>query len=187
VPAVKLVYVVRDPVERMRSHYRHELQRGRERRAFTEAVSDVDVPYVDLSLYWERLGPYVDAFPPRQLSVVRFEDLVSDEAPGWDQVLDHLGLSRTARPEVPYNITVDKPQFSKLLLRQWQRNRLAWTRPLPPRARRMGKRLMTRNGRRYRTLLDQSVTAPLPVSIEAALADDAARLADWLGRTAPLW
>jgi hypothetical protein len=171
----------------LRSHYRHQAQRGREARPFAEAVSDVDSPYVALSLYWQRLAPYVERFPAEQLCVVRFEDLVSDDAPGWDQVLAHLGLLGRQRSSSQHNVTADKPQFTKLFLRQWERNRLAWARPLPQPVRRLGRRLTTRNGRRYRAQLEQSETAALPGPIAEALAGDSARLGEWLGRAAPLW
>ena len=40
IPDARLIYLVRHPVERARSHYRHEVQRGRETRPFRVAIGD---------------------------------------------------------------------------------------------------------------------------------------------------
>ena len=63
VPRARLIYVVRQPVERLRSHYRHEVQRSRERRPLIEAISAEGNPYVETSRYFACLRPYIDRFP----------------------------------------------------------------------------------------------------------------------------
>lgn len=74
VPQVKLIYLLRDPVERLRSQYVHAVLSGRERRTPGEAVT-ADSGYVDTSLYGRQLSQYLDRFPSDQVLVVLTEDL----------------------------------------------------------------------------------------------------------------
>jgi hypothetical protein len=57
-PGAKLIFLARDPLARTRSHYLHELKRGREKRTFAAAVADASSPYVHASRYSRCLKPY---------------------------------------------------------------------------------------------------------------------------------
>lgn len=96
IPDVKLVYVVRDPVERIRSMYMHEVVRGRERESFDRAVrrapqSHLD-SYLDLSRYAYQLGQYLEHFSREQILVIRSEDLRDQRAATMTAVFEFLGL-----------------------------------------------------------------------------------------------
>ena len=185
-PHAPLVYVVRHPVERIRSHYRHEVQRTRERRSLADALRDPDNPYVGYSLYHQRLRPYLDAVGPGRLCVVSFEDLVGDDRAAWQRVLAHVGLPPGDHPTTAYNVTADKPQFTPLLLRIWQRGPMDWTKWLPGPVRKVGRRALTREGDSYTSQLEESF-ADIPEPVVEALAEDAGRLADDLGLARPFW
>lgn len=45
-PDVNLIYVLRDPVERVVSHYVHNCAHGRESRPFLDVISDPDSNYI---------------------------------------------------------------------------------------------------------------------------------------------
>ncbi len=49
-PEVRLIYVVRDPIERIVSHYVHNYAHGREKRRFSKAVTSGS-NYVKTSMY----------------------------------------------------------------------------------------------------------------------------------------
>ena len=74
VPDAKLLYVIRDPVERIRSHYVHEISKRREDEAFDDAIRHRS-NYLDFTRYAYQLDLYLAHFPREQLLVLRTEDL----------------------------------------------------------------------------------------------------------------
>lgn len=79
-PDARLVYLVRDPVERMVSHYTHYVASGYESRPAAEALLDLRSgpernPYLSRSLYWMQLREYLGHYPRSQLKVIYYEDL----------------------------------------------------------------------------------------------------------------
>lgn len=77
VPEAKLVFVVRDPVERTVSNYLHQWSIGRERRSPEETLSNLTSPYVARSRYGRAIEPFVDRFSPSRLFVITQEELLS--------------------------------------------------------------------------------------------------------------
>ena len=61
-PAVKLIYLVRDPIDRIRSDYHHHVSRDGEHRSLATVLSDTKSPYVQASSYGSQLAPYVARF-----------------------------------------------------------------------------------------------------------------------------
>jgi hypothetical protein len=106
-PRPRLVFVVRDPVDRLRSDYRHNVLRGRERRPFAAAVADPSEAAVMRSCYSLALAAYESVLGDLPL-LVRFEDLVGDDGAAWRAVLDHLGLDPRPRPDTVANRTSDR-------------------------------------------------------------------------------
>jgi len=75
VPHVRLVYLVRDPLERALSQYAHHRRDGTEHRPVAEALLDPASQYVDRSRYHERAVGFLDHFDRRQLHIVVQERL----------------------------------------------------------------------------------------------------------------
>ncbi len=169
-PAVPLVCVLRNPFERLRSHYRHEVQRGRERRPFESAVGP-STPYVRRSMYHTCLEPYLRRFPTSQLLIVRFEDLMAPDHRGWDDLLRHIGAPLRPAPGEAHNVTADKPQYRRLMLRLWESGRLERLRRVPAPLRRAGKHLLTRRGGGYTRRLREA-DGPLPAAAARGVRDD---------------
>jgi hypothetical protein len=182
----RLIYLLRHPLDRLRSHYRHEIQRGRERRSLADAVAVEGNEYVGSSRYFTCLEPYARAFPRGQICVVRFEDLVSAPAPGWAAILAHLGLGDRARPLTVWNVTADKPGYSRTALKLYERGLLRPAKHLPGPVRRLGRALLTRGGSDYKRRLAQS-SAEVPDEVERRIWDDIEHLEAWLGVDRPLW
>lgn len=90
-PGAKLVYVVREPVERIVSQYRHRVDQGVEHRPIDEAVLDEDV-YVATSRYAMQAGRYLERFPREQLLVLPTESLDADRAAAMAGVFRFLGV-----------------------------------------------------------------------------------------------
>jgi len=117
VPDVRLIALLRDPVERAYSHYQHEVRLGREPLSFEDALdaeegrlhgevermvaepgyfSDAwwNYTYVARGRYAEQLERWFEVFPREQLLVLFTEDLRDDTARTYAQVLEFIG----ARP-----------------------------------------------------------------------------------------
>jgi len=78
VPEVRLIYLVRHPIERMMSEYHYNLIKGLEHSVSADE-SLLNVPtYEDASRYFLQLQQYLEHFRPDQLLVLRSEELRDD-------------------------------------------------------------------------------------------------------------
>lgn len=76
IPNVRLIYMVRDPIERLISHYVQNRVQGLEKRPFSKAVTDaIDNKYVLTSRYFWQLKPYLEVFSEDQILVRSLESL----------------------------------------------------------------------------------------------------------------
>jgi hypothetical protein len=91
VPAVRLVYLVRDPIERALSQYAHHRRDGTEPRPVAAALLDPGSQYLSRSRYHERLAPYLRLFPREQLHVVVAERLLAHRRREMSRVYAHVG------------------------------------------------------------------------------------------------
>ena len=78
VPDAKLIYMVRDPISRILSHWMHSVGAGYETRPMEDVLSRGDQTYVTRSQYWMQLQPYLERFSPEQIEVIAQEELQSD-------------------------------------------------------------------------------------------------------------
>ena len=75
VPDARLIFLVRDPVERALSQYRHHVRDGTEKRSVAEALLDPGSQYLSRSRYAEALDRYADFLSAGRLLVVDQQDL----------------------------------------------------------------------------------------------------------------
>jgi hypothetical protein len=184
-PGVRLIFLARHPVERLRSHYLHQVKRGREKRSLASALAQPHNEYVLCSMYERCMRPYFDLFPMDQICVVRFEDLISTDASGWESVLSHLGMAHRARPKSAHNVTSEKGRFTRPMLWIWKRGLLRKVDAVPRPLRTLGKRILIRGtGRRA-----QLLTAADDVDEELLLPiwNDTSTFEERLGLDGPLW
>jgi hypothetical protein len=78
VPDAKLIYMVRDPISRILSHWRHAVGAGYETRPMEDSLARSDQTYVTRSRYWMQLQPYLEHFDRSQIEVITQEELQSD-------------------------------------------------------------------------------------------------------------
>jgi hypothetical protein len=98
VPDVKLIYLVRDPVDRTVSHYMHAVSNGRERRSLPEALADMAdpcCPYTCPSRYASQLELYLRVFPEMQMLVIDQLDLLNDRRAILASIFKFLGVDDT--------------------------------------------------------------------------------------------
>lgn len=85
-PDLRVVYLVRDPVQRLVSAYMHSYERGRTDEAFEDAVFR-KANFLDVTRYATQITPFIDRFSRELVHICFFEDLV--RAPG--ELLAGLG------------------------------------------------------------------------------------------------
>ena len=72
-PDVKLVFMVRDPIRRMFSHYIHNVAQGREAREPATALLEEGSNYLLTSKYAYQLAEYTQFFELEQIKIIEFE------------------------------------------------------------------------------------------------------------------
>lgn len=96
-PEARLIYVVRRPLDRIRSAYQHALAHGVERRPIDEAVR-ADPSYLDDSRYAMQIDAYLAVFAPERLLVLSNDALRNQRHETLAGVAEFLGIEPTAFP-----------------------------------------------------------------------------------------
>lgn len=120
VPDVRLLYLVRDPVDRAVSQYAHHRRDGAETRPAAEALLDPGSQYVARSRYVERLEPFLAHFDREQIRVVVQERLLHDRTSEMAEVYRHVGVDpgwRGERLKREFHVGGDGPQLDRCLRR----------------------------------------------------------------------
>lgn len=182
----KVIYLLRHPVERALSHYRHDHVAG-------DVSDDIDhelrtrPEYLQFSQYARQLRPWLDALGPERVRVVAFERFVAERSTVLMELAEYLGTELHAddgTPEKAYNQSKQKPRRNRLwdfVYENWVYRRLL--RPLVP----LKLRLWL-----FQLLLPKSDPTGLKASeptlawLRSQLAADAAELSQMIGAE-PLW
>lgn len=97
VPDAKLVYVVRNPVDRMISHYVHARSDGSESRPFSAVIEDacsgVSSDYVCQSRYFFQLSRFLEYYDRAQILIITTEELKNHREEALREICRFLGLS----------------------------------------------------------------------------------------------
>ncbi|MCB9506508.1 MAG: sulfotransferase domain-containing protein [Myxococcales bacterium] len=177
-PDAKLVYLMRDPIDRIVSHYRHNVSHGRETRPVDVALTEPGPNnYVTSSSYWLQISKFLEFYAPEQLRLFELRELNSEprrvvrelcEWVGVDAAFDHAGLDRI------HHSSSDKGRPTEL-----------------------GRRIQEYpGGRAVRTVLSRWLEEPLPKPVLALetreylreqLAPDVAALREFWGRDLADW
>jgi hypothetical protein len=88
----RLLYVVRDPIDRMLSHYLHNVGGGYDDRTLADAFADPESAYVTRSRYFFQLEPYLDAFGAERIEIVGREELKRDRRATMRRVFAFLSV-----------------------------------------------------------------------------------------------
>jgi hypothetical protein len=142
-PGVKLIALLRDPVERAYSHFQHEVARGFEDLSFEEALEQEPRrlhgelekmrndpsynsfafqhhTYLERGRYADQLDVWYRLFPRDQILVLRSEDLFADPEWTYGEVLRFLGVSAFSLREYeafnPRTYTEMQPQTRRNLV-----------------------------------------------------------------------
>lgn len=177
-PDVKLIYCLREPTARMRSHFVHEVLEGRQ--ALTDDESAWRGLYLAPSLYGLQLDRYLKYFEPSSIAAVESDCLRSNRDDVLSQLFEFLGVdanwngaARLADENVSRERAPMSPMFAPLKRSPTiqRASRLA-----PPRLRSAARSAVSVRWSRMRTGLTAHAIAqrlpPIPDRLLDALAQD---------------
>jgi hypothetical protein len=129
-PHTKLIYILRDPIDRMISHYVQKYSEGRENRTLEGALKNFDDTnsYVIRSKYYTQLQQYLEYFPESNILIVTAEDLYGQRRKTLQGIFKFLDVDDTFYSEKFADIkhkSVDKGRrgrIGQLLKRLSERN-----------------------------------------------------------------
>jgi len=127
-PKIKLIALLRNPVDRAYSHYNHEMRKGRETLTFKDAIDKETerlsgesrkmlrnknyysynhhrYSYLARGIYINQLKVWMDFFPKEQILIIKSEDLFNKTQEIMNQVTDFLNLpQRKMSDNKKYNV-----------------------------------------------------------------------------------
>ena len=98
IPQVKLIYVLRSPVERTYSHYVHNVFAGIEAESFENAIRNKPL-YIQASLYYSQIEQYLKYFPRENMLIFLLDDLKNYPLATVQKVFAFLGVNSGFVPE----------------------------------------------------------------------------------------
>jgi hypothetical protein len=102
VPEARLVYLVRDPIERIVSQYLHQLNAAQETRPFSAAVGEEpDNRYLAFSRYHEQLEQFLPHYPAERILVLTSEELRADPVATLTRLCRFIGIDSDYTPAAP--------------------------------------------------------------------------------------
>ncbi len=111
-PQVKILAILRNPVQRVYAAYLGKVRRFRESQSFADYIDSeinicTDQNYANSilypGLYYTNLKRYIDQFDSNNLKIHIFEDFVSDIPQFYCDVLRYLGLNTDFKPDFSIN------------------------------------------------------------------------------------
>ena len=89
-PQVRLVYMIRDPMARIVSHYIHEWSQGVLSRPL-EVELDAHTPLVDYGRYGWQIAPYAEAYGAEAILLTSLERMTADQDGELARIAAHIG------------------------------------------------------------------------------------------------
>jgi hypothetical protein len=98
-PDARLLYMVRDPIKRILSHWVHATGAGYETGDLVEVLSRPDTSYMNRSKYWLQLQPYLKRFDRSQIEVITQEELQSEREETMRKAFAFAGVDESFTSE----------------------------------------------------------------------------------------
>jgi sulfotransferase family protein len=90
IPQTKLIYILRDPIERTLSHYFMFHARNAIQDTFDELVTNLDRQYIQISCYHRQLQQYLPYFPLDRIHILTSEALKNEPQTTMQRVFQFL-------------------------------------------------------------------------------------------------
>lgn len=173
-PDLRVLAVLRNPLTRASSHWRHWEQIGRNTASLNASLTDPESAHVAFSRYHEQLTRWADVVPDDQILVLRLEDYAQDPE-GWQKAITtFLQIGPMDSATMVTSNAADTRVVARGLGQRISRSTLyrKALRPLVPSSgRRLGTRLL--GGRKGGGLSTTDVTADTEKEFFRLIADDA--------------
>jgi hypothetical protein len=186
VPDAKLIYLVRDPVERIAAHWIHNYAKRREKGDLRDTLLHPNTTYVLRSQYHLQLTQFLNHYPESQVLVLEQADLRNRRSETLKQVFSYLGVDSS----------FEHSRFHRERHRSSRKRRATWLgmRVQPLRRTRVGSRLP----KAFWNLLDVGLPLGKPIprpdvrealgpEVIEVLHEDADRLRELTGRRFDHW
>tara|TARA_R110002096_G_scaffold377058_2_gene570935 strand:+ start:16262 stop:18241 length:1980 start_codon:yes stop_codon:yes gene_type:complete len=171
-PQVKLIYIVRNPVDRAVSQYTHSFLSGAQLPDLQSLIGSHEWRHlIDTSSYAKQLRKFYALFPPEQILILNLETLKNDPQKVLSQLAAFLGVGNNWNTDATMreNTSNSLARLSPRALRMANSEGGAWIKPyLPTRAKQWIKRVMRRRVPRNPPVFD----ADLKMEFWHALRDD---------------
>lgn len=93
-PNMKIIYMMRHPIDRIVSHYIHSYNRGHESINDINTALTSNTHYLDTARYAMQIEPYISHFGRQNILMLFFEDFISKPQQVLDITFDFLGIER---------------------------------------------------------------------------------------------
>lgn len=90
-PNMKLIYIVRNPINRSISHYMHSFAKGYTKLSIDEEVKN-NAQIIQVSRYYYQIKPYLELFGREQIYFIDFKDFIKDRQSVLKDLADFLGI-----------------------------------------------------------------------------------------------
>ncbi|MBE9059595.1 sulfotransferase domain-containing protein [cf. Phormidesmis sp. LEGE 11477] len=91
-PHMKLIYILRDPIDRIVSQYVHRRGRGTTLEDSFEKEVLTRPEYINISRYYVQIKPYIERFGREQVLLLTFEEFISNRNSSLGKVFNFLGI-----------------------------------------------------------------------------------------------
>jgi len=101
VPDAKLIFMVRNPVDRAFSHYWHEKSKSKINFEFEEVFENYDLfqNWVEPGFYYQNIQRFDEHFPGERIKVMFFRDLAEDDEEFIKEAYSFVGVDPNHTPE----------------------------------------------------------------------------------------
>jgi len=98
-PCVKLVYLIRLPMERLISHYIHNVGAAKESRDINSALQDkANNPYILYSLYFFQLEQFLKHFNKDDILIITTDNLLHNREQTLNSIFKHINIEIIDKP-----------------------------------------------------------------------------------------
>lgn len=149
-PEIKLIYLLRDPVERVISHYVHSYGSRKEFKPFSEAISDPKCDYIQTSKYFFQVQAYLDFYTQEKILIVDSKQLHKDTRNVLTEVSLFLGI-----PDVYDDNVINQKFHQSSKKHRWS----AFERAL---IKKFNNPFVTKGVKRFFGLFRESIQVPTP-------------------------
>jgi hypothetical protein len=137
VPDAKLVYIVRDPIDRIAAHWVHNYAKRREKGSLRDTLLHPNTSYVSRSRYFMQLQRFLEHYPDEQVLVLDQQDLRDQRMPTLRRLFEFAGVDpgfEHPKFEQVRHSTSRKKRATRLGMRVQKASRSRWGRRVPRRA-----------------------------------------------------